>query len=368
MSNKNKFQTGKDVPLKKEDRGKKPVKKKVRKKSSREIKSFEEFIVFSYSRNGQKIGLNKKAIEAISKATKLDEEAYGRLLELIRKDKILAVPRQLLLVSMEIDGFPMIKDEIRKFVNFVLSENAVFSMSGVADLLQNKSDVPDVKTPLVRLARLDYSKIKELPDYESIKPRDFEKLKINFVYTLAVWFSEIRHLDLDKISEYLFESLWSSAATSLKDETLRLRALTEISDLAGAGIACQVYASQTSHFKRIADETRRAKETLEGENLSLHEENEEIRKQLDYSAQKIKELSEALKTEQQKHAYTSLYLKDDMEQLRSRLLRRMKAEVELLEEGLYALRKDKPKIHIMEDHAERALDGLKKEIKELEDE
>ena len=60
-----------------------------------------------------------------------------------------------------------------------------------------------------------------------------------------------------------------------------------------------------------------------------------------------------------------MHLSDDLEHLRSRLLRRLKAEVGLLDEGLHALRRDPPKIRVMEDHAERALEGLKKEIKEL---
>ena len=37
-----------------------------------------------------------------------------------------------------------------------------------------------------------------------------------------------------------------------------------------------------------------------------------------------------------------------------------------MEEGLHALRRNPPKIHVMDDHAERVLDGLYMEIKELE--
>ena len=81
--------------------------------------------------------------------------------------------------------------------------------------------------------------------------------------------------------------------------------------------------------------------------------------------EKIAKLVKALDKETQNHQNTRLHLQDDKEQLRTRLLRRLKAEVSLLDEGLHALRRDPPKVHVMEDHAERALEGIKKEIKEL---
>jgi hypothetical protein len=75
-----------------------------------------------------------------------------------------------------------------------------------------------------------------------------------------------------------------------------------------------------------------------------------------------------LENEKNAHSHARVHMGDDKEQLRSRLLRRLKTETNLLEEGLHALRRDPPKIHVMDDHAERALEGLYKEIKELESE
>jgi hypothetical protein len=78
-------------------------------------------------------------------------------------------------------------------------------------------------------------------------------------------------------------------------------------------------------------------------------------------------LDQALQAERRDHEHTRAHLQDDFEQLRTRLLRRIKSEVNLLTEGLHALRRDPPKVHVMEDHAERALDALRKAVKELED-
>jgi hypothetical protein len=60
------------------------------------------------------------------------------------------------------------------------------------------------------------------------------------------------------------------------------------------------------------------------------------------------------------------HLRDDIELLRTRVLRRLKADVELLELGLEGLRRPEPKVHVMMDSAERVADALRKEIKNLQ--
>lgn len=60
------------------------------------------------------------------------------------------------------------------------------------------------------------------------------------------------------------------------------------------------------------------------------------------------------------------HLRDDVELLRTRVLRRLKADVDLLELGLEALRRPEPKVHVMMDSAERVADALRKELKNLQ--
>ena len=59
------------------------------------------------------------------------------------------------------------------------------------------------------------------------------------------------------------------------------------------------------------------------------------------------------------------HLQDDFERMRGNVLRKLKQELSLLEEGLHALKKETPKVHVMIDHAERAIDGLKDEVNRL---
>lgn len=74
-----------------------------------------------------------------------------------------------------------------------------------------------------------------------------------------------------------------------------------------------------------------------------------------------------LERERREHEDEKAHMRDDYEKLRGRMLGRLRQEVSLLEDGLHALRKQPPKIHVMEDHAERVIDGLKREIEWLND-
>ena len=67
----------------------------------------------------------------------------------------------------------------------------------------------------------------------------------------------------------------------------------------------------------------------------------------------------------QAHENAKAHWKDDYEQLRGQVLRRLNDELPLLVDGLHALRRDPPKVHIMIDHAERAIEGLESEVKRL---
>jgi len=57
-----------------------------------------------------------------------------------------------------------------------------------------------------------------------------------------------------------------------------------------------------------------------------------------------------------------IHCQDDLEIMRSRVVHRLKRELTLLESGLDALRRDPPKVHVMDDHADRVIHALKQEL------
>lgn len=339
--------------------------KSPRKKSQKDINDLVDFIAYAYSRKGQRLSLKPKDEKAIRERPKLDDESRRKLLDLAKEDVLLAVPRQILLAVRNIVGFS-IKREVQDFVRDVLNRHPAFSIPELEGVLNNLGHAPDPKSALAALSETDYSKFPELAKEKPLIPKDYEALRVNAIYSLAVWFSETRELSPERLSRYLFEVLWQPKTLAAKDDTARLQMITDIRDLSGVGIACMSFKQQADQQMRIADSAKRAEETVLKRLRSLESSYEELQRDLEDRDRKIAELHKTLEKEKQTHEHTRMHLSDDLEHLRSRFLRRLKAEVTLLDEGLHALRRDPPKIRVMEDHAERVLDGLKREIKELD--
>jgi hypothetical protein len=189
---------------------------------------------------------------------------------------------------------------------------------------------------------------------------------VNATYCLAVWFAETRGLALERLNQGLFAALWKPASDAAKSETAKLSSLTEIRDVAGTGLAAATFKQQAEVQAAAVLVAQRAQEVFQGQNWALSERVQELQAQLNERDQRIADLQKDLAGERQAHDHSRIHLKDDYEQLRTRMLRRLKAEASLLTDGLQALRRDPPKTHVMDDHAERALEGLKKEIRGLE--
>ena len=66
-----------------------------------------------------------------------------------------------------------------------------------------------------------------------------------------------------------------------------------------------------------------------------------------------------------KNATELVHARDDLEKLRSRVLRRLLDDVRTLCIGLSAMEGDHPKPHVLKDKAERVLDSLIEEISNI---
>lgn len=333
------------------------------------IESLEQFIAYAYSRRGQRVTLTPPVERLLrQQQPKLEPEARERLLQIAEADPLLAVPRQLLLAIRDIQGHPLLKNIVREFVGEVLVGHPIFSTPELAAAIKNLPGAPEPETALAIVANSDLVTLTRLIRDKSPSSKMLTELRSNGTYCLAVWFVETRGLGLDRLSQLLLTSLWQPAADLSKSETTRLRVLTEIEDHDGVGLVAAIFKQQASEQALAAVAARKAQEIQQGQMQSLQEHNRRLQDDVQACETKIAELEQALAQGRQDLEHTRIHLGDDYEKLRTRLLRRLKTEVNLLSEGLHALRREPPKINVMDDHAERALDGLKKEIRELDKE
>jgi len=341
------------------------------KKKAGDIETLEDFIRYTYGLKGRKPALKPKVEKSMAGAARIDDAARERLLALATEDPGLAALRQLLLVLRDSTAYPGLRAALRDFVRTALLASPFVRGTPIEPIVRNLDDAPSPSVGLRQVLESPKVRLGE-EAAANIKDADFAELKISAANCLATWVAEIKGLAEPEVSELLQTSLWGPAAAKIEDGTARLRAITEITDPANTGIACSGFQQAASEARELAAARQRELSELRGKLTDSEKELAAVRHELGL-------LRESLDAAQAAHAEESArlrsaaevdvsHLRHDLEQLRTRVLRRLKADVDFLETGLEALRAPEPKIHVMEDRAQRAADALRAEIKNLQEE
>lgn len=349
-------------------------------KPKQEISTLEQFLVHAYGLKGRRISIKKKVLQDISPNLHIPVEGLVALQKLANADKQFCVPRQILLASREIEGYPAIKEALRKFVMDVMLSHPTFKNPKVASAIRNLPDapLPHAALKLVMEEVLE----KEEPEEKAGDKKDGEKnakkavdpeeIKVNAANCLAVWFAAIRHLSLEDVTEALNEAVWAPAGRAAQLDIVKLRALTGIEKAEGVGLACEMYKRRaiahaadtvraSSEVNGLRSSLTEAQQLFEQTNSELHDTKLALEKLQKESAEEIAALHQTTETQ-------AAHLRDDLEKLRSRVLRRLVADVGMLDVGLSAMQSPEPRIHVIQDRVERVIDALQTEINKLREE
>jgi hypothetical protein len=346
-------------------------------KSKQEISSLEQFIAYAYGRKGQPLSVKSKVLQDISRNIQIPIEGLAALQKLAVADKQFCVPRQILLATREIDGYPAIKEALRTFVQNVMQWHPVFRNPKVVAAIRNLPEAPLPHTALklvmaevVEKEELD-EKDAEKGDGEKVvrKSADPDELRLNAANCLAVWFWLTRHLSLEDVTEALNEAVWAPAGRVAALDNVKMRALTGIEKVEGVGLACEYYkrravahaadaAQASSEVNGLRTLLTQAQLQIEQTNIVLHETKVALERLQTESAEEKAALHQFAETQ-------AAHLRDDIEQLRSRVLRRMVSDVDMLGVGLSAMQGSEPRIHVVRDRVERVIDALQAEINKL---
>lgn len=338
---------------------------KKRSKKPRAAESLAEFIAMAYARKGQRVALKPKTQKLISKNPRLDGPEIDHLSELARGDVTLVVARQLLLAMFEVTN-PVLKNSLREFVGGVLRAHPAFAPDGMQAALNNLPGGPDAGEALSAVTGADYSKNQALPEKLRRKKPELATLRSNAAYCLALWLAETRGTPAEELAGHLFDSLWRPDPKATRDDAARLRLLTEIRDPQAVGAACETFKIRADQMSLVAAGAKRAEAAALEQVRTLNASVEHLKGEVRSREEQVTAGERAMEEQRQRYDDSLSHLRDDFEKLRSRVLRRIREDVGLLDEGLHALRRDPPKVHVMEDHAERAVARLRGEIKELE--
>lgn len=339
------------------------------KKPKAEPETLEQFIEYAYGRKGQALTLKSKVEKQIAQNARLDDAALSRLLQLAKGDTLMAVPRQILLLSQEVTGLPSLKAALTSFVANVMLRHPVFSDAGVQGALRN---LPEGLPPAEALARVAAFEPTSSAEAEPIKGGDLRDLRHNAVRLFVTWLAVNRSLNSEELSSLLFQVVWQPAAKDLVDDNARLRALTDIGQTAGVGLACQRFRQQAIEARAQQDQAQREATGLRDRLFAAETQLNDTAEQLEAAQAELQALREsssaAMEALRRQHAVDRTHLQHELEQLRGRLVKRLSDSVDMLEVGLSALRKDTPRVPVMVERAEHVVDALRAEVQELKEE
>lgn len=335
-------------------------------KPKADIETLEQFVAYAYGRKGQRVTLKPKIERQIAQAPRLDEAALERLHAIADGDHLLAVPRQLLLVSREVEGLPALRAAISEFVSGVMLRHPAFVDSGVRAAVRNLPEAPSPAEALTRTAGYTPGPAE---GKDGLKPAELQALRLNATYLLATWLASTRGLNFEELATLLFQALWAPAARDLADDHARLRELTELAQPAGVGLACDRFRQRAVEARAAQDHATREAASLRERVAALEAQRTQAELERDTALADLQALTASSAEERaalvKQHDVQRTHLRHELEQLRGRLVRRLGDSVDMLEVGLTALRNKTPRTEVMIERAEHVIDALRAEESNL---
>ena len=341
------------------------VQSKTRAKAMR-IERMDQLLHAIYAGTFKRVTLKKEEIKAIRNSPNLavseHEEFLGRIPSL---DRTLDRTRHLLLLSVGLD-MPVKISQIQEFVSVVLQRHPAFRTSLLREGLENLPGGLEQDQAVEELANQDYAKLNLPEGVEPLSKNEQKKCKDNAVGCLLLWLWITRRIvSPEKIIYYLQAHLWKPVARRHNTEPEKLRVLITTRDRAAVSIIRTLMENQILQQSQRADAAISAEEraiVLKGE---TDKELVDVKNMLTVSQAEVGQLKKKLVSKSQELIDERAHSKNEYEQLRGQVLRRLRSELKLLDEGLQALQLETPKTHVTIDHIERVIDGLKSEMDRL---
>jgi hypothetical protein len=255
--------------------------------------------------------------------------------------------------------------EIIEFAREVLQNHPAFKAGSLAGVLGNLPEAAKEDRAVQLITSQDYASLSWPEGSKPMQKKECQQCKANAVHCLLLLFQVKRRTSIERVHRYLQTSLWASNARHHKSEAEKVRALITTQDPLAAAITYELLEKQALEQSQRAEVASKAAERASVHASKLERELAGLEERHAATQEKLGRLTKELKEAIQAHEDAKAHWKNDYEQLRGQVLRRLNNELSLLDDGLHALQRDPPKVHVMLDHAERAIEGLKTEMKRL---
>ena len=311
---------------------------------------------------------NKADMSAIRTDPRISSEARGELLDAASKDVALTYTYQLMatLVGCDDAGCANARD----FARQVLRAHPAFQRADLAATLNSHPDALRPERAVESLASQDFRLLTAEPKQDRSRAaiaKQSKECKENAIRCLLLWLLARGEITLDHTRQLLDRHIWSAYVKRHKTPADQLRALLSAkqASVLAASITSGLLEKQVTQQHYRADAAQQAETRATAKAEKLQKELVELQREHTASVERGRLLDQELANRNKANADERAHLQDEYERLRGSVLRRLKDELVLMEEGLHALQRDPPRVHVMVDHADRVIDGLRHAIDRL---
>jgi hypothetical protein len=319
-----------------------------------------------YGKQRRQPKLNPKDLGSQPAPAPLSAEERSHLLSLALSDRTLDRTRMLLALGVERLHNTRLDDPVREFVRDVLASHPAFQGGALDDVLRGLPDGPDEEAALRSLLARDFNALQWPVGATALKKNEVKQCRANAVICLLLWLHQSRGLSPLTILRAMDKALWSPAVPrTQRSERHGVTALAAARDPRALAVACGLLEEQVREQKQIAANARDGEERAAKRARRAEDDLAAVDSHLKNVQGRVDALAQELKTEREARATDAAHARDDYQKLRGSVLQRLKADVSLLDEGLQAISRDPPKVHVMLDHAERVIQALRREMDRL---
>ena len=334
------------------------VPKKTAKRAKRPpIRTFAELIQTTYGMKAGVKTLQKTDTKALLSAPALNESDRGEFLELARADKTLEKTNQLMLLSVRSEA-PKIANALREFAREVLKRHPLFQRQGMAGLLTNPQSM-SMDTAVGTLIATDVTLLTEHND-NPLPKNQVDRCRTNAVRCLLLLLWATQGISVLRIQRCLQKHVWSPKARRHRSEKQKLEALVTSRDPSTASVTFTLLEERLREQEQRTQSAARAEERAQTRNRQLEQQITQLEDKLRHTTAECEQLRQERHKLRETHTTNEARWRHEYETLKGQTLRRLNEDSSLLEEGVQALQREPPKVGVMIDHAERAIDGLKR--------
>ncbi|MCX4858196.1 hypothetical protein [Streptomyces canus] len=343
------------------------------------ITSIEELLTFAYKSNARLLEFSKEDLKKLT----ITDEGIASQSALVRSltptDPTLSTPFKLLQYAAR-QGVPLKRSEDGDLARALnrLVDLAVVAMGNspvfrvwVDQLVDPRKD-PQLPTEHVRAEarRVDADKLGLPP--KQFKAADSDRLVKNAIACYGLLRAVQREWTLDQFIDESYGSVWRHEAPKAAGLERAASQVGASSDLNVLGIVGENYLAriarleqQVTQLEREAGAARNRETRLRDELSTVEEREQSAMARADAFSADVVRLQKELAAERDNRVVDKSHMADDYETLRTRIIRRLGGEIDLLTDGLHALRNGAP--NVAEEFLDRSLLALTREVEQLKD-